>query len=286
VSAKKPDPKTGLIVNFAPTGMVPTRAMNPAVPLQPDEIIASVRQAAQMGITMTHLHARDQDDKPTYRRDIYSRIINGIREDYPELVIGVSCSGRDFHEFEKRSDVLMLEGDGKPDFASLTLSSMNFARQASVNAPDTIRRLLETMLEKSIRPEFEIFDLGMANYASYLIDRYTLKGPFYANIMLGNIAGAQADLLHIAAICSALPADTVWGLGGMGDCQPSISALAVAVAPAVRIGLEDNLWDDPLRMHLTSNGNMVRRIHQLAELSHRTVMSPQEFREMFDLGGR
>ena len=36
-----------LILNLAPTGMVPTRSMSPHVPLQPDEIVADVLRALQ-----------------------------------------------------------------------------------------------------------------------------------------------------------------------------------------------------------------------------------------------
>ena len=51
-----------LIINLAPTGMVPTRQMSPRVPLQPDEIVADVVAAAGLGITIAHLHARDERD--------------------------------------------------------------------------------------------------------------------------------------------------------------------------------------------------------------------------------
>ena len=49
-----------LILNLAPTGMVPTRALSAPVPLQPDEIVADVLECAGMGITCVHLHARDE----------------------------------------------------------------------------------------------------------------------------------------------------------------------------------------------------------------------------------
>ena len=53
---------------LAPTGMVPTRAMTPHVPLTPDEIAKDVAAAARIGITSVHLHARDADGDPTWER--------------------------------------------------------------------------------------------------------------------------------------------------------------------------------------------------------------------------
>ena len=53
------------------------------------------------------------------------------------------------------------------------------------------------MMEQNIKPELEAFDLGMINYAKYLIRKQMLKPPYYFNLILGNIACAQADMLHL-----------------------------------------------------------------------------------------
>ena len=51
--------KQKFILNFAPTGMIPTKQMTPHVPIFPDEIISEVLNAANLGVNMVHLHARD-----------------------------------------------------------------------------------------------------------------------------------------------------------------------------------------------------------------------------------
>ena len=130
------------ILNFTPTGMIPTREMTPHVPITPEEIVNQVLEAADLGVTMVHLHAREPDSgEPTYKKDIYAEIIRGIRSKNRDLILCVSTSGRNHNEFEKRSECLELDGDAKPDFASLTLSSLNFNKQASINTPQTIQLL-------------------------------------------------------------------------------------------------------------------------------------------------
>jgi len=63
-----------LIVNFTPTGMIPTKQMTPYVPVTVNEIIEQVHEAIEIGITMVHLHARDETTgKPTYHAEIYGR---------------------------------------------------------------------------------------------------------------------------------------------------------------------------------------------------------------------
>ena len=174
---------------LAPTGMVPTRAMTPHVPLTPDEIARDVAAAAEIGITSVHLHARDAEGVPTWDREVYARIVGAVRERAPDVVINVSTSGRTWSELEKRADVLALDGDLKPDLASLTLSSLNFIGGASVNAPDVIRGLATIMRDRGIVPELEIFDLGMLNFAHVLRKEGLLPGPVVANLFFGNVAG-------------------------------------------------------------------------------------------------
>jgi len=59
-----------LIINFTPTGIIPTREMTPHVPLSPQEIIKEVLEARQFGISMVHLHARDQDGQVSSKKEI------------------------------------------------------------------------------------------------------------------------------------------------------------------------------------------------------------------------
>jgi len=112
-----------LIIDFTPTGMIPTKDITHHVPVSVSEIIDDIHAAWELGITKVHLHARDPlTEQPTYKKEIYAEIIGGIRKFAPVLVVCVSLSGRTFNKFEERSDALDLEGMLKPDMGSLTLS--------------------------------------------------------------------------------------------------------------------------------------------------------------------
>jgi 3-keto-5-aminohexanoate cleavage enzyme len=96
-----------VIINFAPTGMIPTKEMTPYVPISVSEIIEDVHEACELGISMVHLHARDPlSGKPTYKAKIYGDIIEGIRKFSQQLIVCVSLSGRDFTDFEKIAEPL------------------------------------------------------------------------------------------------------------------------------------------------------------------------------------
>jgi 3-keto-5-aminohexanoate cleavage enzyme len=272
-----------LIINLVPTGMVPTKKMTPYVPITSEEIVSDVLKCSGLGASMVHLHARKADGAPAYKKEIYAEIIAGIRAVNPDLVIVASTSGRTFNDFEKRADVLDLEGKLKPDMASLTLGSVNFSRELSLNSPETIIRLIERMDSRGIKPELEIFDLGMVNYAHYLISKGLIRPPYYFNILLGNIAGAQAKLLHLGLIADELPDESYWSVAGLGNCSLRVSAAGIIFGNGVRIGIEDTIWFDEARTILATNSTLVERVVHLASILEREIASPADVRQMLQL---
>jgi uncharacterized protein (DUF849 family) len=272
------------IINFTPTGMIPTREMTPHVPITAKEIVQQVLEVAGLGVSMVHLHARDPySGEPTYEKGVYAEIIEGIRGKNRDLILCVSTSGRHHNEFEKRSQCLELDGDLKPDFASLTLSSLNFNKQASINTPETIQKLAKKMCERGIRPELEAFDLGMINYARYLTKKGLLYPPYYFNFILGNIACAQADMLHLGLMIRELPEESIWAVGGVGDDQLKMNIMSILSGGGVRVGLEDNIWYDTERSKLATNRELVERIVSIAEALGFRPYSPKEARQVLGL---
>ena len=270
-----------LIVNFTPTGMIPTKAMTPHVPITINEIIEEVHSACDIGITLVHIHARDQKTgAPSYSAEIYGRIIEGIRKFSKDLVICVSLSGRTHKRYEHRAEVLQLDGDLKPDMGSLTLGSVNFNQQASLNEPQMIQMLAAEMQTKQILPELEAFDLGMINYAKYLIKKDLITPPYYFNLLLGNVACAQANLSHAGMMINDLPSDSHWSLAGIGNAQLPMNTVAIAMGGGVRVGIEDNIWYDSKRTMLAENGELIQRVHDIAHIYDREIMTSVEFREL------
>lgn len=262
-----------IVVNFCPTGMVPQKQNTPHIPISPQEIIEQTHEAYEIGITIAHLHAREENGVPTYKKKIYQEIFEGVRRYCPDLIICGSSSGRNFPEFEKRSEVIEL----KPDMCSLTLSSLNFVKQASINAPDMISALVEKMNSYGVVPELECFDLGMINYGNYLIKKGLIKGPFYWNLLFGNIAGFQATAAHIGLALQEIPKDHHVSLAGLGEYQLQVNSMAIAMGLGVRVGLEDNLYFDAKKSRLATNIGLVKRIHELMDIHEKDLLSSQDF---------
>lgn len=272
-----------LIINAAMTGMVPMKADNPSVPLTPDEIAADALRCRERGASIFHLHARDEAGVPTYRADVFREIIRKVRANAPDAILCVTTSGRNVKTFEQRSEVLDIDGDEKPEMASLTLGSMNFPKQASMNDPAMIRGLAERMRERGIVPELEIFDFGMIDYAKYLIARKVLREPFYFNILLGSLGTASATPFNLATAVMALPAGATWAGAGIGRFQFFVNSLAIAMGGHVRVGLEDNLWYDEAKTRAATNPGLIERLGGVASAVEREIATPDAARAIIGL---
>ena len=251
--------------------MVPTKRMTPHVPVSVEEIVEQTHEAYEIGITIAHLHARNADESAAWEPEIYRDIFEGVRKHCPDLIICGSTSGRKFPEFEKRSAVIELQ----PDMCSLTLSSLNFIGQASMNSPEMIIKLAEKMKDFGVTPELECFDLGMINFGNYLIKKKIVEGPYYWNLLFDNISGFQAKFSHLGTAVSEITGnDHFVAFGGLGEAQLNVNAAAISMGNHVRVGIEDNIWLDRGRNEKATNIDLVKRVHNLIQINDREFMKP------------
>ena len=268
-----------LIINLAPTGMIPTRAETAHVPLTPAEVAADVRRCRDAGASIVHLHPRDERGEPTQDPAIAAEFIRAVRAAAPDIVVCITTSGRRNPELDGRAAVLDLSGDARPDMASLTLGSLNFPKQASVNEPATIQGLAARMAERGIVAEWELFDLGMLDYAAYLRTKSLLGDPVYANILLGSLGTLAATPLNLALMVERLPVGAMWAATGVGRYQLAMNRLAIAMGGAVRVGLEDNIWWDDDRTELATNPRLVERLVAIGRAMGREPAEPDLVRD-------
>lgn len=272
-----------LIINAAMTGNYSMKSANANVPYTPDEIAEQAAKCYAAGATFFHLHAREEDGKPSCRKELFEEILSKVRKRCSQAVLCVTTSGRIFKTFEQRTAVLDIDGSLKPDFASLTLGSMNFPKEASINEPAMVERLVKAMAEKDIKAELEIFDTGMINYATYLIRKGYLKNPCYFNLffgLLGTNPGRMVDVIHQV---SSLPRGACWGAAGGGRFQLPINTAAIIMGGHVRVGLEDNLYYDYEKNKPATNEMLVKRLVRIANELGRPVAAPLETREILGL---
>jgi uncharacterized protein (DUF849 family) len=271
-----------MVINVALTGAVPRKGDNPDVPLTPEEIAADAIACADAGASVVHVHVRDDDGNPVHRRDLYERAIGPVRDKVPDLVICVTTSSRVDPDPCNRMIGLDLDSGLRPDLGSLTLGSFNFPKVISANPPDQIVALLERMGERGVRPELEVFELGMVNTLHALRDRGLIPDPPIVNILLGSLGSAPAFIGDLGHIVERLPADAEWAAAGIGIYQRPITIAAAAMDGNVRTGLEDNPRGHGDEGSWT-NADAVAFAASAAALAGRDVATAAETRARFGL---
>ncbi|MHC6223004.1 beta-keto acid cleavage family enzyme [Arthrobacter sp. MMS24-S77] len=271
------------IINLCPTGMVPRRETVPHVPITPEEIAADVRRCADAGASMVHLHAREDDGTPTWRRERFEEIIASVVDAVPEIVLVVTTSGRGWQDVDKRSESLDPQGTARPEMASLTLGSMNFPSGPSVNSPETIEALAGRMRRQGIVPELEVFDVGMANVIHYYRKQGILTDPTCVNVLWGSRGTADLSAANVSAVLATLPGNTTWAFAGIGRYQLKANTLALALGGHVRVGLEDNPYEDWTDRTPATNPRLVERVVRIAKELGREPADPAKTREIIGL---
>lgn len=268
-----------LVINAAITGAVPTKEHNPSVPVSEHEIVSTACKLMDAGASIVHIHARDDNQAPSSDPLRYAAIVSRIREICPDLIVCVSLTGRFIGDVEQRSGPLA----SKPDMASLTLGSLNFPRQANVNAPDTICELAKRIYAAGATPELEAFDTGFLHYAHHLIAKEVLRPPFYFNLFFGFPGTAPMDLVTLGHMVTLLPSGSTWSAAGIGRYQLPANVIGIAAGGHVRVGLEDNLYYDEKGTELADNLRLVERIVRIAREMGREPASPEEARRIIGL---
>ena len=121
------------IISVAITGSLPRKSDNPAVPISIAEQLESTHEAFEAGATLAHAHVRNDDQTPSSDPEKFGRLLEGLRQHCPGLIVQFSTGGRSGADKE-RGGMLPL----KPDMASLATGSCNFPTRVYDNSPQLV----------------------------------------------------------------------------------------------------------------------------------------------------
>ena len=230
---------TPCIITVAITGSVPTKKDSPAVPITVPEQVESTHAAYEAGASLVHVHVRNDDGTTTSDPEKFGRFLAGVRKHCPDMIVQFSTGGRSGLGKE-RGGMLHL----KPEMASLTTGSVNFAKIIYENHPTLINDLAASMLTHDIKPEVEIFDLAMLYNAAKLVADGLLKAPVHVQFVLGIPGALPADRevleFELGQLERMLPGAT-WTAAGIGRHQLAVNEWALELGGHCRTGLEDNV---------------------------------------------
>jgi 3-keto-5-aminohexanoate cleavage enzyme len=269
-----------LIITVAVTGNVPTKEMNPYLPVTPEEIADAAILCRQAGASLIHIHARDVEGRPTLDPTVFARIHKLIR-DRTDLIVQISTGGRAGTDPEARAAAVRLI---RPEMASLTTGSMNFPDRVYANPFELIEYLATVMKEAGAKPEVEVFEPGMIANALLLSDKGLLTPPLHFDFVLGSRGSLPASPRNLLYLSESIPQGSTWTVAAIGRWQLPMAVLAIVMGGHVRVGLEDNIFYK--KGELAKNEQLVARVARIAAEVGRPLANPDEAREILGLRPR
>lgn len=269
-----------VIITVAGVGAELTKKDTPFLPASPDEIIEEAVRISERGAAIFHLHVRDERGRPTIDPNILRRVVKATRQ-RTDLIVQISTGGSIGDSYADRLKTLV----PGVEMGSLTLGSVNFGGDVFLNPRPFIEKLAGKMLKLGVKPELEIFDVAMMEYAHHLLRKGLLSEPLHFNIILGGPGWLAATVENLEFILRKIPEGATWSASGVGRGQLPMIEYAVSHGGHVRTGLEDNIF---IRKGELAKGN-VELVDQAVELARkfgRSVATPAEARKILGISPR
>jgi 3-keto-5-aminohexanoate cleavage enzyme len=266
-----------LIITAAICGAEVTKEHNPNVPYTVEEIGREAESAYKAGASIIHLHVREDDGTPTQSKERFKACMDEVRRRCPDVIIQPSTGGAVGMTDEERLQPTELF----PEMATLDCGTLNFGGdEIFVNTENTIKNFGKIMIDRDIKPEIEVFDKGMIDYAIKFQKQGFIKTPMHFDFVLGVQMTATAR--DLAFMVDSIPQGSTWTAAGIGRNQFPMAAMAIAMGGNVRVGFEDNTYISK-GVLAKSNGEMVEKVVRIANELGREIATPAEAREILGL---
>jgi 3-keto-5-aminohexanoate cleavage enzyme len=277
---KKRELSEKLIITAAITGSRILRDTAPYIPYTPEEIVQSSIECWNAGAAIVHIHVREpQTGLGAQDLELFRQVVTPLREK-TDLVLCLTTSGIAGRNLPVEQRLVPLEL--KPELASFDAGSINLGGGVFSNPPEFLDAAARMMKEKRVKPEIEIFDLGMIITALRMRNEGKLDDPLHFQFVLGTPWGAPATPKSFLHLYEHIPQNATWSVIGIGKGHLPMSMLGLSMGGHIRVGMEDNIYY-ARGVLAKKNSEFVERIVRIAREYGRDVASPDEARAILDL---
>jgi len=269
-----------LIVTVGITGSRITRQQTPYIPITPEEIAQSGIEAWRAGASVLHIHVRDpKTGLGTQDYSLFKEVADRIRGE-TDAILCLTTSGipgRNL-QFQERLVPLSLN----PELVSFDAGSINMRENVFLNPPEFLEMLAKETLAKGIKPELEVFEVGMVQTCTRYMEKGLLRPPLHFQFVLGVLGGMPATVKSLLHLSEIIPEGSTWSVIGIGLGQLPMAIMAMAMGGHVRVGLEDNIYYSK-GVLTKSNAELVERIVRIAKEFGREITTPSDARKILNL---
>jgi len=263
------------------------------VPVTPEQMAASAREAFDAGASVMHVHFRMQEEGmghfPSWDPDVAAAIIDAIRDACPGVIINQTTGivGPDV------SGPVACIKRVKPEIAACNAGSLNYLKlkkggdwawppMVFDNPVEKIQTMLDAMAEVGAHPEFECFDVGIVRSVGMYIENGMAPAAHY-NFVMGVASGMPCDARLLELIIGYKRAGDPWQttLIGRQEIWP-VHQRTAELGGMLRTGLEDTFYL-PDGERAPGNGPLIEALAACARNAGRDIASPEEARKLMRL---
>jgi 3-keto-5-aminohexanoate cleavage enzyme len=269
-----------LIISVGITGSRITRQKTPYIPITPEEIGRSGVEAWRAGASILHVHVRNpKTGLGTQDLFIFKEVVDYLRAE-TDAILCLTTSGIPGRNLptEERLAPLSLG----PELVSFDAGSVNIGDNIFLNQPEFLKALAEETLARRVKPELEVFEVGMVYTCLRFLQKNLLKSPLHFQFVLGTLGGMPATAKSILYLTEIIPEGSTWSVIGVGPDQLNMAMFGMALGGHVRVGLEDNIYYSK-GVLAKSNAQLVERVVRIANEYVREIASPEEARKILSL---
>jgi 3-keto-5-aminohexanoate cleavage enzyme len=269
-----------MIITVGITGSRITRQQTPYIPITPEEIARSGIDAAKAGASVLHVHVRDlKTGLGTQDFSLFREVVDQIRRETDALLC-LTTSGIPGRNLPVADRLIPLALN--PELVSFDAGSINMGENVFLNPPEFLEALAKETFARGIKPELEVFEVGMVYTCLKYHEKGLLKSPLHFQFVLGTPAGMPANAKSLRYHTEIIPRDSTWSVIGVGPGQLPMAMIGMAMGGHVRVGLEDNIYYSKGVLAKT-NAELVERVVRIAREYGREVAAPQEARKILGL---
>ena len=280
------------ILTCALNGVLTNPKQHP-VPVTPEEMAASAKQAYDAGASIMHIHFRHQGEGmghlPSWDADVAKACADAIRAACPGVIINQTTGvvGRDV------SGPLACLARLEPEIAACNAGSLNYLKLRSNgqwawppmlfdNPVDKVGEMLDAMKKVGSLPEFECFDVGIVRSIELYVGAGMTETASY-NFVMGVASGMPVDAALLELLVGYRAEGSRWQctLIGRQEIWP-VHQRCAELGGMLRTGVEDTFYL-PSGDKTSGNGALIEALAQCAMNAGREVASPTEARAMLGL---
>jgi 3-keto-5-aminohexanoate cleavage enzyme len=282
-----------LIITVAPTGAFQGKEANPNLPTQPEEIAQAVYEAWNQGASIVHIHGRERErDKPTSDPQVLKEIDDLIRDKGCDIIIQHSTASDYIPRLGSDRRIKAIEMN--PEMASLDITiprmiTFKGEERIYITTLPEIEYGAKAMLERSVKPELEIFNPVVMDDAYQLVEKGLLSKPYWFNFVMGmrriNRSYMTASPRLLMQLVDLLPPDSMFCVMGVGSDEVPMTTQSILLGGHVRVGFEDNVYYTRGEL-AQSNAQLVAKAALIGRELGCEIASPAEAREMLHIQKR